>query len=791
MAQKFELLEKAAVGSERKIEIPDKLPVIPTRTNMLVYPSSVMPLYVGREKSLAALEESIGKFNQIVFLVSQRDITKEEPEIEDLFEIGTIARIVQLMKMPDGNYKILVEGLTRARLSSVEEGESTFIVVAEKLKSKGRKSKMLQALVRRVKELALRYVSMSRRFPDEAIMALEDTSDADKFADFVSSMVPFSLEEKQRLLEEIEAKDRLNTLMELLTREIEILSLEEELDKRVKEKIEQGQKEYYLREKMRAIQEELEGEEDEEIKELKEMAESGELPQEVKEKAEQEISRLEKMSPYSPEATVVRTYLDWLLNLPWQEETDDEIVIKDVRKTLDNNHYGLDDVKERILEFLAARRFSKNLRTPILCLVGPPGVGKTSLGRSVSEAMGRKFGRISLGGMRDEAEIRGHRRTYVGALPGRIMQMIRKLKTRNPVIVLDEVDKMGISFQGDPASALLEVLDPEQNNSFTDHFLEVPFDLSRVLFITTANVLYSIPAALKDRMEIIEIPGYTESEKYHIAREHILPKLLDEYNMKAGRLKITPAATRDVIRDYTREAGVRELDRNLAKIIRKATLKIAEGGDSISVGVNELGEYLGAPLFKESDFRKHPEVGVATGLAWTSVGGEIMYIEVLPVSGKGKTIITGQLGDVMKESAQIAASLARKLCGDEKFNEIFEKKDFHIHVPEGAVPKDGPSAGITLTTAIVSAVTGRKVRNDIAMTGEITLRGKVLPIGGLKEKLMAAYRARMKKVLIPLANKRDLDKVPEEIKSKLEFVFVENISEVLEEALIQGDGEEC
>jgi ATP-dependent Lon protease len=371
------------------------------------------------------------------------------------------------------------------------------------------------------------------------------------------------------------------------------------------------------------------------------------------------------------------------------------------------------------------------------------------------------------------------------------MQMIRKLKTRNPVIVLDEVDKMGISFQGDPASALLEVLDPEQNNSFTDHFLEVPFDLSGVLFITTANVLYSIPAALKDRMEIIEIPGYTESEKYHIARDHILPKLLDEYNMKDSKLKITPAAIRDVIRDYTREAGVRELDRNLAKIIRKATLKMAEGGDSISVGVNELGEFLGAPLFKESDFRKLPEVGVATGLAWTSVGGEIMYIEVLPVSGKGKTIITGQLGDVMKESAQIAASLARKLCGDEKFAEVFEKKDFHIHVPEGAVPKDGPSAGITLTTAIVSAVTGRKVRNDIAMTGEITLRGKVLPIGGLKEKLMAAYRARMKKVLIPLANKRDLDKVPEEIKSKLEFVFVEDINEVLEEALIPGDGKEC
>ncbi|HPB64703.1 MAG TPA: endopeptidase La, partial [Mesotoga sp.] len=656
MAQKFELLEKAAIRSERKIEIPDILPAIPTRTNMLIYPSSVMPLYVGREKSLSALEESIGKYDQLVFLVSQRDITKEEPELGDLFEVGTIGRIVQLMKMPDGNYKILVEGLARAKISGVVEEENALIVKLESLKSRTRKSKMLEALVRKVKELTQKYVSMSRRFPDEALMALEDTSNADKFADFVSSIVPFALEEKQKLLEEVEPVERLKILMELLSREIEILSLEEELDKRVKEKIEQGQKEYYLREKMRAIQEELEGEEDEEIKELKERAASPDLSAEVREKAEQEISRLEKMSPYSAEATVVRTYLDWLLNLPWSQETEDEIKIKDVRRMLDSNHYGLQDVKERILEFLAARKYSEKLRAPILCLVGPPGVGKTSLGRSVAEAMGRKFGRISLGGMRDEAEIRGHRRTYVGALPGRIMQMIRKLGSRNPVIVLDEVDKMGISFQGDPASALLEVLDPEQNSNFTDHFLEVSFDLSRVLFITTANVLYSIPDALRDRMEVIEIPGYTESEKYHIAKDHILPKLLDEYNMKDRSFKITGSAIKGTIRDYTREAGVRQLDRSLGKIIRKATLKMAEGEESINVGVNDLGEFLGVPLFKDSDFRKKPEVGVVTGLAWTSVGGEIMYIEVLPVPGKGKTIITGQLGDVMKESAQIAAS---------------------------------------------------------------------------------------------------------------------------------------
>lgn len=785
MAQKFQLLEKAAVNPEKKAQIPDVLPAIATRTNMLIYPSLVMPLYVGRDKSLTALEESIAKYDQLIFLISQKDVTTENPTVGDLYKVGTVARIVQLMKMPDGNYKILVEGLARAKIAGVIEKDNLFVFKIEVLKAKYRRTKVLEALIRKVKELAMKYVNMSRRYPDESIVALEDTANPDKFADFVSSLLPLPLEEKQKLLDTVSPKERLELLLEILTREVEILNLEEELDRRVKEKIEQSQKEYYLREKMKAIQEELEGEEDIEIKELKEKLEKGNYPKEVKEKAEQEISRLEKMSPYSAEATVIRTYLDWLLNLPWTEETEDHVDIKVVRKTLDENHYGLEDVKERVLEFLAARNYSKNLRAPILCLVGPPGVGKTSLGRSIAEAMGRKFGRISLGGMRDEAEIRGHRRTYVGALPGRIIQTIRKLNSKNPVIVLDEIDKLGVSFQGDPASALLEVLDPEQNNTFTDHYLEVPFDLSKVLFITTANVLYTVPPALRDRMEIIEIAGYTDTEKLHIAKDYILPKLYEEYSITKQKVNITEGAIKKIITEYTREAGVRNLDRNLSKIIRRAILKLSEGQKSVKVTKNNIEEYLGIPKYKESDLRKRPETGVCTGLAWTAVGGEIMHIEVLPIPGKGKFITTGQLGDVMKESAQIALSLAKKLCDGKKYVKVFETNDFHIHVPEGAVPKDGPSAGVTLLTAIISAVTGTPIKHDVAMTGEITLRGRVLPIGGLKEKLMAAYRAGIKTVILPESNKRDLEKVPDEIKDKLKFVFVETVKEVMEEALVK------
>ncbi|HRW93055.1 MAG TPA: endopeptidase La [Thermotogota bacterium] len=784
---KFQKLEEFASDGKESIEIPGDLPLIPMRTNMLVYPGSVMPFYVGRDKSLNALEESIEKKNRLIFLVAQKNPGLENPATEDLFEVGVVAQIMQLMKLPDGSFKVLVEGLVRAQRLDALENEEFFSTEIEVMVPRYKRTKTLEVFIRRVKEDTRKYFHMTKKLPPEALQALEDTSDADKFADFVSSVLPLGLEEKQVLLETVHPRERMEQLIKILARELELMKMEEDLEKKVRSKLEQSQKEYYLREKMKTIKEELEGSGDAEIVEYRERIAQGDFPDNVKEKATHEVDRLEKSPAFSAEATVIRTYLDWLLELPWNVESEDKIDVKEARKILDRDHYGLEEVKERILEYLAARVFSRGLKAPILCLVGPPGVGKTSLGQSLANSMNRKFVRMSLGGMRDEAEIRGHRRTYVGALPGRIMQLVKNAGVRNPLILLDEIDKLGISFQGDPAAALLEVLDPQQNNSFVDHFLEVPFDLSKVIFVTTANVLHTIPPALRDRMEVIEIPGYTDVDKLHIAREHLIPTILDEHKMKKA-LKFSTPAIQEIIHGYTREAGVRNLQREIASIVRKAALKLLESGNkTMSLGKRQVTDLLGPARFLGEEKLETPEVGIAMGLAWTAVGGTVLQIESLFLPGKGNLLLTGQLGEVMKESAKIALSIARHKCGqmDQGF---FDHHDLHLHVPEGAVPKDGPSAGITMATSLVSAIEGLPVRNDIAMTGELTLRGKVLAIGGVREKTLAAYRVGIHEVLLPLENKKDVQKIPEEVQKKMTFHFVENMDQVLKIALV---GSKC
>jgi ATP-dependent Lon protease len=780
---KFKALEDFASEGKGSEDIPEILPVIPMRTNMLVYPGSVIPFYIGREKSLNSLEESIEKKNRFLFLCSQKDIQENEPKEVDLFTHGVVARVMQLMKLPDNSFKVLVEGVVRGKIvDGLQDGESLSAKV-EILKVNYRNTKALEVLIRKVRDEARKFFQYTRRIPNEALQALEGTEDADKFADLVASILPLKLDEKQVLLEIVHPKNRLELLLEILLRENELLKIEEDLEKKVKGKLEQNQKEYYLREKMKTIKEELDGTGDPEIMELKEKIDAAELPPEVEEKALKQLERLEKSPTFSAESTVIRSYIDWLIEMPWNSESDDIIDIKKARAVLDTDHYGLEDVKKRILEYLAARSFSKGLKAPILCLVGPPGVGKTSLGKSLAKAMNRKFVRMSLGGLRDEAEIRGHRRTYVGALPGRIIQLIREAGVKNPLILLDEIDKLGQSFQGDPAAALLEVLDPEQNKTFTDHYLEVEFDLSKVIFITTANVIYTIPGALRDRMEVIEISGYTKVEKEKIATGYLIPEILEEHNM-TDKVNITPYALSQIIDGYTREAGVRNLKRELASVVRKTALELLENDlDKKKIRKKDVEELLGPPKFLEDERLKKPEIGITTGLAWTAVGGTVLQVEALFQPGKGHIHMTGQLGDVMKESAQIALSLARVRCQEDCDEKFFEKHDIHLHVPEGAVPKDGPSAGVTLITSIVSCLKNKPVRNDIAMTGEISLRGKVFPIGGVKEKVLAAYRIGIHEVILPAANEKDLYKIPKEIREKITFHFVENVDEVLQIAL--------
>jgi len=771
-----------------------EVPLLPLR-GMLVFPRMMMHLEVGREKSVLAVTDAMGRDRQIL-LATQKRADVEQPEPEDIHDIGTLAEIKQLVKLPDGNLRVLVEGVSRARILDFVRTEPSHRVRVEQITSSQEHNAEVEALARTVTSLFEQYVKQSRRLGPDALSGLQGLSEPGAIADQIISLLSLKVEEKQALLDAADVHQRLALLAHTLQREIEIVELERKISHQVRKQMEKSQREYYLREQLKAIHKELgDGTEDRatEAAEMRERIKQAKLPPAAEEKANREVERLEKMPPMAAEAVVVRTYLDLLLALPWSKATDDNLDLDHAKVILDEDHYGLDKVKDRILEFLAIRHLSSDLRGPILCLVGPPGVGKTSLGKSVARSLGRKFVRISLGGVRDEAEIRGHRRTYVGALPGRIVQGMRQAGSSNPVFLMDEIDKLGVDFRGDPASALLEVLDPEQNKTFSDHYLEVPFDLSAVLFITTANGLHTIPQALLDRMEVIHLPGYTEEEKLQIARRHLLPKVIREHGLVPAQLEVSDNAIRHIIRLYTREAGVRQLERQLAAICRKTAREVVSGKQKrIRVSVTNLRTHLGAARYHSTEAEKRDEIGVAQGLGVTDYGGEIMAIEVTVLKGKGSVMLTGKLGEVMRESAQAALSYVRSRS--DRFGvepDFHEKYDLHVHVPEGALPKDGPSAGITMATAVVSALAQLQVRHDVAMTGEITLRGKVLGIGGLKEKVLAAHRAGIKTVIVPRENEKDLEDIPPEIRRELRLVLVEHMDEVLEVALAGGMPDEA
>ncbi len=769
-----------------------ELPLLPLR-GVIVFPYLIIHLDVGREKSVSALEEAMVN-NRLIVLAAQHQAKTDDPEPKDIYKLGTLAEVKQLLKLPDGTLRVLVEGLSRVQVKDYLQKDPHYRVAVAKVEEDVVKNPELEALMRTTCFQFEQYIKNSKRIQPEVLASVSNIEEPGRLADVIASHLNLKVEDKQALLEAISPRERLEKLYGILVNELEIIEMERKIHLRVRKQMEKTQKEYYLREQMKAIQKEL-GEKDErmaEADELRARVEEQELPEEVRERALKEIDRLEKMPPMVAEAAVVRNYLDWLLSLPWNIYTEDHLDLERAEQILNEDHYGLDKVKERILEFLAVRKLTQNLKGPILCLVGPPGVGKTSLARSVARAMDRKFIRFSLGGVRDEAEIRGHRRTYVGAMPGKIIQCMRQVASKNPVLLLDEIDKMSMDFRGDPSAALLEVLDPEQNNAFGDHYLEVPFDLSQVFFITTANTTYNIPRPLLDRMEIIQIAGYTEDEKMEIAKNHLIPKQLKEHGLDKEQLVLTDAALTEVIRSYTRESGVRNLERELAAVCRKTARQLVSNQVSrVRVGKQNLHKYLGIPKFRYGLKEEDDRIGVATGLAWTEVGGDILTIEVSAVKGKGELLLTGKLGEVMRESAQAAVSYIRSRAGafgiDENF---YENTDLHIHVPEGAIPKDGPSAGITMATAVVSALSGVPVRSDVAMTGEITLRGRVLPIGGLKEKVLAAHRAGISTVIIPRDNQKDMEEIPAPVARKLRFVLVEEMDAVLKEALADAAAEE-
>ena len=762
------------------------LPLLPLR-GLLVYPSMVLHLDVGREKSVKALEQCMID-DHMILLCSQSEVNIEEPTQEDIYKIGTIAKVRQMLKLPNGTIRVLVEGVIRAEIEQYLPNDQFYEVVAKELTEQLGSDSELDALMRAVLSQFENYINLSKKVTPETLAAVSDIEQPGRLADVITSHLSLKIKDKQEILETVDVHKRLEKLLDFLNNEREVLELERKISQRVKKQMEKTQKEYYLREQMKAIQKELGEKEGRagEVEELRNQLEEANLPEKIAAKVEKEIDRLEKMPASSAEGGVIRTYVEWLLALPWNKETEDHLDIANAEKLLAEEHYGLDKPKERVLEYLAVQQLVKKLKGPILCLAGPPGVGKTSLGRSIAKSLGREFVRISLGGVRDEAEIRGHRRTYVGAMPGRIIQGMRTAGTQNPVFLLDEIDKMAMDFRGDPASAMLEVLDPEQNSTFSDHYIEMPFDLSKVMFITTANAVHQIPRPLLDRMEVLYIPGYTELEKKEIAAKHLLPKQIKDHGLQPDQLTLDTDVLMTLIRDYTREAGVRNLEQQLAAICRKAAKEIVANPDSAPIPVDEakLREYLGPSKYRYGMAEIEDQIGAVTGLAWTEVGGDTLVIEVTVMPGSGKLTLTGKLGDVMKESAQAAFSYIRSRSKEWGIDPQFhEKNDIHIHIPEGAIPKDGPSAGITMATALVSALTGLRVNREVAMTGEITLRGRVLPIGGLKEKSLAAHRAGIKKVLFPKDNERDLRDIPDSIKEEMTFVPVAHLDEVLIHAL--------
>jgi len=760
------------------------LPMMPIR-DVVIFPHMMTPFVVGREASIRALEEALAGDKRI-FLATQHDPSVDDPKPNEIYQVGTVANIVQSLKLPDGNIKVLVEGIDRGRILKISNEDGYFRVSIQTKVFRTVTTPSLEQLVQRVTSLFEQYVKLSQSLNYDTMIAAIKVDEIGKFTDTIAANLNVSVEEKQELLEIFDPVDRLTRLADILDVEIEKLNVDRTIQGRVKRQMERAQREYYLNEKIKAIQKELGRNEKSELDELKKKIETAGMTKDALEHAMAELKRLEMMPPMSAESTVSRNYLDWLLAVPWKKKSKEIRDISRAQKVLEEDHYGLEKIKERILEFLAVRQLVKNPRGSILCFVGPPGVGKTSLGRSIARATGRKFVRLSLGGVRDEAEIRGHRRTYIGALPGQIIQMMKKSGTVNPVFLLDEVDKMSMDFRGDPSAALLEVLDPEQNNTFMDHYLDVEYDLSKVFFITTANVVHTIPQPLQDRMEILRLEGYTEPEKLEIAKRFLIRKQREATGLSAGNMTLPDEAIVHIIRHYTREAGVRNLEREIANVCRKVARKVVKEGKHLQITLRpeDLAEYLGVIKFRDTKAEEHNEIGLATGLAWTEVGGQILNIEVTLMQGKGKLLLTGKLGDVMQESAQAAMSYVRSRASQLGLHpDFYRHLDIHVHIPEGAIPKDGPSAGITLATAVASALTKIAVRRDVAMTGEITLRGKVLPIGGVKEKLLAAHRAGSRTVILPRDNEKDLADIPVAIQQELSLRFVESMDEVLDLAL--------